>query len=213
MKRIVFIISAMVISVAMYAQKDSIPAIIDITQGLEDSDLLVNCADYYTGKLLVRSSDEVYQVKISSNHYLMLIDNNHNENNVQVYSRRTGQSLLPEYLHPMKLDMSCIQSILQTVFPLCSFKPGYEEGMNRIALSMRIDPDSCKVRDVSFTFSYLEDDQSILSIPPSRIRQLESLIKEHIVAEYPTAEYARERNRNASVLFANCSFTFTKFDL
>ena len=219
MKRLILIISALAFSLTTYAQKDFGAITIRINQTLEDSDLLVNCNDYYSGKFIVRSGNEVYQLNFFSGFGANCLEifNERNEikkNGISAYDRKTGEALMPEYMVPMKIDWDCLEPILHEVFPLCSFKPQMDKDKNRIRMDMKIDPDTFTVIEVNFVCYYPDNDRSIFSLPPSKIRQLETLIKKRIVAEFPMPiEHLHESRRNASYQIAFCGFSFTELIL
>lgn len=200
------------------AQKNKVlPEPTAFINSIEDSDLTVK-SDYYTGTFQVRSGEEVYYVEIFSGapylcDYITLdnIDNEIINNNIQPVDRRNGEMFSANDLIPMTYDNVVMKSIMQEVFPKCTFGGKSDKF---IELWMVIDPESLKVMEVSISFGHSKSDRSMFSIPPYKVRQLECLVKERVIARYrtPLNEQAPAR-QNASYQVARYFIYISDFDL
>ena len=198
-------------------ENNALPAVAVAVEGVEDSDLTVK-SDYYTGQFQVRSGEEVYCVEIFSGapylcDYITLdnIDNEIINNNIQPVDRRNGEMFSANDLIPMTYDDVVIKSIMQDVFPKCTFGGKSDKF---IELWMVIDPESLKVMEVSISFGHSKSDRSMFSIPPYKVRQLECLVKERVIARYrtPLNEQAPAR-QNASYQVARYFIYISDFEL
>lgn len=185
-----------------------------IGQNIEDSDL-ISSSDYYSGKLMVRSSSEIYFVSKSQDtfpgkksYYDITLKNKTNNtlySTRKVYDRRSGKvinSLLKSY-EPEKGEMD---AIIRKVFPKCTFDNDIEHGNSFISFYMAVDTDTEKVTEVVFRINCKNGDP-LLSIPPSKFRELESLMKGHLTVKIP------EESKYASYHTARYRVHFSTFRL
>lgn len=184
-----------------------------IGQNIEDSDL-ISSSDYYSGKLMVRSSSEVYFVTKKKDtfprketHYYITLKNKSNNTlyTKKVYDRRSGKvinSMLMSY-EPEKGEMD---AIIRKVFPKCTFDNDIDNGNSFISFYMAVDTETEKVTEVVFRINCKNGDP-LLSIPPSKFRELESLMKGHLTVKIP------EESKYASYHTADYFVHFSTFRL
>ena len=132
----------------------------------------------------------------------------------RICDRRTGQPIHEEFYPEMLLDEVPFDSIIRKVFPTGSYYIAdklapHTEPSAILFIIAYADPVSRKVLEVRFVLSY-QDDSSILSIPPSKLEQLEKEIKEKVTVRFLLPEEVyKDEIKNANYLPASRSVYFT----
>lgn len=139
----------------------------------EDSDLLTNCNDYYTGRFSVRSGDTVYSIGLDKYFNCFELKNTGNHIiNQRPYDIRTGDPLHRE--QPLiNVDIATLITIVAEVFPNSevqggntTFQRNTKMTDHTIGFRLAIDPKTMKVHETIFTLYHAKGDKSMYAIPP-----------------------------------------------
>lgn len=126
--------------------------------------------------------------------------------------KRTGEAVDLFYARVLTFDSATINSISREVFPNCDI--AVQKSKKYIELYVSIDMNTYKVIDMAISLPYSNTDKSLLSIPPSKIKQLEKLIKERCKGEFRVTDpMLTEFTRNSSYAIARYVIYFSKFSL
>ena len=185
---------------------------------IEDSDNVLKY-DYYSGVFMVRSGSQYYSVVCDElyGNKNMLFATIRNTTNTVVngpdYDRISGEQLYdaPQFYNPDEEQMS---AIIREVFPQCIL--GIDKTRNRnyvqyLSIVMSVDPDTEKVIDMIFTIYSdkpgVQKQNTPFSIPPSKLRRLEELIKGKVTVKIPdVAKYHTYLRSSYHVYFLDVKF-------
>ena len=169
-------------------EKNALPAVAAAVEGVEDSDLLIGCSDYYSGKDFVRTGPVTYNVRTGEGYGLYVIELSNVGNKILCdrpipnYNEKADRLIVKEYAFEMVFDRSQIKSILREVFPEYSF-----EGKDGCSIVIRaaVDPKNGSILEVEFDIMYRPDKKYPFAIPPHKFRELETIIKERVITKCP----------------------------
>lgn len=213
MKKLASIFIIISFSVQMYGQKNLELITLESGSTVVDSDGVIS-SDYYTGNFAVRSGTETYDVVYNSNNLVGLVNRNNLflDKNRNQYDKRTGELLDVRDLPLLLVDSDVLYSVCKEVFPYCEFTKTYTDSY--LGLTMAFDPKTLNVLEMKIYIKYLETDKRMLSIPPSKIKLLEVLVKERITGRFSLPEdMYPDFVRNVSYLKANYRIYFSSFAL
>ena len=172
----------------LVAQENIVQPAVAAAEGIEDSDLLIGCSDYYSGKDFVRTGPVTYNVRTGEGYGLYVIELSNVGNKILCdrpipnYNEKADRLIVKEYAFEMVFDRSQIKSILREVFPGYSF-----EGKDGCSIIIRaaVDPKNGSILEVEFDICYRPDKRYPFAIPPHKFRELETIIKERVITKCP----------------------------
>lgn len=159
------------------------------------------CQDYYSDKTRVKGDHIEYNVtkkEFTSTIIIELEDTCNVLSGQWPYDNAKGQ-YYNFANHPWPLprpDEKILETIVDSVFSADEKDRYSNSGKHfHLAAEFKVDPQTCRLIEVVFVLEYSLDDKRMLSIPISKIEQLEVAMKRDLIFQVP------ERGKDADFLF------------
>lgn len=147
--------------------------------------------DYYSGHDIIKG--DVYTYAVTHNIDYVIVENVNNiKSREPIIWTNTGERAMYETRPLAEKDSKKLREIVLRVFTKKEIRK-YTKSKNRFDVGVIIDPKTGSTLEVGFTLSNKEryNDPILLSIPLSKIEQLETLLKQELYWKVaPESEYA-----------------------
>ena len=149
------------------------------------------CKDNYSHKTYVQGTDITYRVIVEPDEddpFIILDNINNVLSDKYPYDKATKQ-YYSDAMHPMPLaepDYDLLKEIVDSVFSNAD-KTKYFSDNCELWVTLRINPITSHAIEMMFHIEYTPKDKRILSLPVSKLEQLEKALKKDLIFKVPSA--------------------------